>query len=209
MVKLVFNKLNKSLKTVYNLSRKNKNETILIWVFLDSDRINSYKKFINLIPSSKNIGIIFRSKKIEKEYYHAKELLRLCRKKKFTLLISSSYMIAKSIGADGVHYPKAFRYSRKDKKLLITCSYHGYYDVKRIKQLNAKMVFISPIFLTNSNINKKERGIIKISFLANYIKTQYSVLGGVRESNIKLLRNRGINSISGLDFIFDIIKYKC
>ena len=54
---------------------------------------------------------------------------------------------------------------------------------------------------------EKERGITKISFLANYIKTQYSVLGGVRESNIKLLRNRGINSISGLDFIFDIITF--
>ena len=209
MVKLVSNRLNKSLSKVYNLSTKNKDETILIWIFLDSDRIYSYKKFINLIPSSRNIGIIFRSKKIVKEYYHAKELLKLCRKKKFKFLVSSSYMIAKSIGADGVHYPDIFRYCRKDKNFFITCSCHGYHDVKRIKQLHAKMVFISPIFLTNSNINKKERGIIKISFLANYIKTQYSVLGGVRESNIKLLRNRGINSISGLDFIFDIIKYKC
>ena len=106
-----------------------------------------------------------------------------------------------------MHYARNFRYSRKDKKLLITCSYHGYYDAKRIKQVNAKMVFISPIFFTNSDANKKERGIINISFLANYIKTQYSVLGGVRENNINLLRNRGINSISGLDFIFDIIKY--
>ena len=153
--------------------------------------------------------MIFRSKKIKKEYHNVKELLKLCKKKKFTFLVSSSYIIAKSLGADGVHYPSTFRNCRKDKRLLITCSYHGYCDVKRIKQLYSKMVFISPIFLTNSNINKKERGIIKISLLANYIKTQYSVLGGVRESNIKLLRNRGINSISGLDFIFDIIKYKC
>ena len=209
MVKLVSNRLKKSLSKVYSLSRKNKNETILIWIFLDCDRISNYKKFINLVPDSKHIGIIFRSKKIEKEYYNARELLKLCRKKKFTFLVSSSYIIAKSLGADGVHYPGTFRNSRKDKKLLITCSYHGYNDVKRINQLHSKMVFISPIFSTNSNINKKGRGIIKISFLANYIKTQYSVLGGVRENNIKLLRNRGINSISGLDFIFDIIKYKC
>ena len=176
---------------------------------MDSDRINNNKKFINLIPDSRHVGVIFRSKKIDKEYYNARELLKLCRKKKFTFLVSSSYIIAKSLGADGVHYPSTFSNCRKDKKLLITCSYHGYYDVKRIKQLHSKMVFISPIFLTNSNINKKEIGIIKISFLANYIKTQYSVLGGVRENNIKLLRNRGISSISGLDFIFDIIKHKC
>ena len=152
---------------------------------------------------------IFRSKKIKKEYYNARELLKLCRKKKFTFLVSSSYIIAKSLGADGVHYPSIFRNCIQDKKLLITCSYHGYHDVKRIKQLHAKMVFISPIFLTNSDINKKERGKIYISFLANYIKTQYSVLGGVRENNIISLRNRGICSISGLDIIFDINKYKC
>lgn len=118
-------------------------------------------------------------------------------------------MIAKSIGADGVHYPNLFRYCRKDKKMLTTCSCHGFEDVKRITQLDANMVFISPIFSTNSDITKKEKGIIKISFLANYLKTQYSVLGGVRENNIYLLRNRGVNSISGLDIISDMIKYKC
>ena len=78
---MVSNRLNKSLSKVYNLSRKNKNETILIWIFLDSDRINNYKKFINLIPDSKNIGVIFRSKKIKKEYHNVKKLLKLCKKK--------------------------------------------------------------------------------------------------------------------------------
>ena len=140
MVKLVSNRLSKSLSKVYSLSRKNKNETILIWIFLDSDRINNYKKFINLIPNSRHIGVIFRSKQIEKEYDNARELLKLCRKKKFTFLVSSSYVIAKSLGADGVHYPSTFRNCIRDKKLLITCSYHGYHDVKRVKQLHAKMV---------------------------------------------------------------------
>ncbi len=209
MLKLNSNRLKKTLSKVYNLSRQNKNERILIWIFLDSDRINSYKKFIKIIPSSRKVGIIFRSKNLKNNYHYAKELLKLCRKKKFTFLVSSSYTIAKSIGADGVHYPNTFCHCRKDNQLLITSSYHGYNDSKRIKQLYTKMVFISPVFVTNSDINKKERGIIKISFLANYLKTQYSVLGGVRENNIRLLRNRGIKSISGLDIIFDIIESKC
>ena len=209
MTKSNSNKLKKILSKVYSLSAQNKNERILIWIFLDSDRIQNYKKFINSIPSSRNIGIIFRSKKIKKEYYHAKELLKLCRKKKFTFLISSSYVTAKSIGADGVHYPNLFRYCIKDKKMLTTCSCHGFEDAKRIKQLDVNIVFISPIFFTNTDITKKQKGIIKISFLANYLKTQYSVLGGVRENNIRLLRNRGIKSISGLDIIFDIIESKC
>ena len=209
MVKLTSNRLNNLLKKVYSLSRKSKNETILIWIFLDSDRIANYEKFINSIPSNKKIGIVFRCKDIKKRYLNAKKLLKLCKKKKFTFLVSSSYIIAKSIGADGVHYPNKYNYSRKDSKLLMTSSYHGYNDIKRIKQLFVSLVFISPIFLTKSDINKKEIGLIKISFLANYLKYQYSVLGGVKDKNIKSLSNRGIKSISGLDIIFDIIGIKC
>ena len=209
MVKLTSNKLNSSLIKVYSLSRKSKNETILIWIFLDSDRIIDYEKFINLIPSNKKIGIVFRCKDIKKRYVNARKLLRLCKKKKFTFLVSSSYIIAKSIGADGVHYPNKYNYCRKDSKILMTSSYHGYNDIKRIKQLFVSLVFISPIFSTKSDINKKATGLIKISFLANYLKYQYSVLGGVNDYNIKSLRNRGIKSISGLDIIFDIIGIKC
>ena len=209
MVKLTSNKLNNSLKKVYNLSRKSKNETILIWIFLDSERIMNYEKFITLIPSNKKIGVVFRCKDIKNRYLNAKKILRLCKKKKFTFLVSSSYIIAKSIGADGVHYPNKYNHCRKDSKILITCSYHEYNDIKRIKQLSANLVFISPIFSTKSDTNKKEAGLIKISFLANYLKYQYSVLGGVNSNNINSLRNRGIKSISGLDIIFDIIGIKC
>ena len=176
---------------------------------MDSDRIIDYEKFINLIPANKKIGLVLRCKDIKKRYLYAKKLLRLCRKKKFTFLVSSSYIIAKSIGADGVHYPNKYSYCRKDSKILMTCSYHGYNDIKRIKQLSVGLVFISPIFSTNSDINKKEAGLIKISFLANYLKYQYSVLGGIKDNNIRSLRNRGIKSISGLDIILDIIGIKC
>ena len=209
MVKLTSNRLNNLLKKVYSLSRKSKNETILIWIFLDSDRILDYEKFINLIPLNKKIGVVLRCKDIKKRYLYAKKILRLCKKKKFTFLVSSSYIIAKSIGADGVHYPNKYNYCRKDSKMLMTCSYHRYNDIKRIKQLSVGLVFISPVFPTRSDVNKKETGLIKISFLANYLKYQYSVLGGVNSNNINSLRNRGIKSISGLDIIFDIIGIKC
>lgn len=150
-----------------------------------------------------------RSKSLKNYYNEAKIILKLCKKKKFTFLVSTSYSIAKSIGADGVHYPNKIRYAKKDKKLLTTCSYHGFNDYKRAKQLNADLAFISPIFSTQSGKHKRALGLIKISLLANYLKCQYSVLGGVRNSNVKNLRNRSISSISGLDFICEIIKYRC
>ena len=81
MAKLNSNRLANLLNAVYSLSRKNKNKTILYWIFLDENRIFDYKKFINSIPPNRNIGVVYRSKEIKKKYNYIKELLRICRKK--------------------------------------------------------------------------------------------------------------------------------
>ena len=112
-------------------------------MFLDSERIHDYKKFIKLIPASKNIAIVMRCKKKKYDYSYAKELLKLCRRKKFTFLISNHYNIAKAIGADGVHFSNKFNFARKDKTLLTSCSFHKYSDFKRARQLFADLAFIS------------------------------------------------------------------
>lgn len=182
---------------------------MLFWIFLDSNRIKDYAQFINLIPESKKIGVVLRYKSNKKLYDYAKILLKICRRKRFKFLISSHYNIAKSIGADGIHYPKKIRYARKDKSIITSCSCHDYNDYKRSRQLFADIVFISPIFNTSSDKNKKELGLNKISLLANYIKCQYSVLGGVSNKNIKIMMGRGINSVAGLKFICEIVNYKC
>ena len=161
---------------------------------------------INSEKIPKHIAIIMRCKKAKYNYFHLRTLLKLCKKKKFTFLISANYRIAKAIGADGVHYPRNVNNARKDKSILTTCSFHGYKDYRRAKRLFADLIFISPIFQTKSDISKKELGLIKISLLANYAKYKYSVLGGVKNNNINSLRNRGINSISGLEFICEIIQ---
>ena len=111
-----------------------------------------------------------------------------------------------SVGADGIHYSRNRNFSRSIKKKIISCSCHGYKDKRRINNLNAKLTFISPVFLTYSGQNKKPLGLIKISLLANYLNNQYSILGGVNSSNINSLRNRGIKSVAGLDYISSLIK---
>ena len=131
------------------------------------------------------------------------------QKKKFTFLISSNYDIARALGADGIHYPNGFKNSRFDNRLLITCSYHGHKDFRRARALCSDLIFLSPIYNTKSKKNKKGLGLLRISLLANYIKCQYSVMGGIGLKNIKSLRNRGINSISGLELMRETIKLKC
>lgn len=188
------------LKNIYNLSRYNKNK-VLYWIFLDSTRITNYSLFLNAIPSSKNIGVIIRSKNNNNLYNISKRLAKICTKKKFTFLVASSLAIAKAVGADGVHYSKNFRFAKKNNKFFISCSVHGKCDVRRVQNLNANFVFISPVFITKSDKEKVPLGLNRISLLAYFHKCQYSVLGGVNKHNIKSLRNRNISSVSGLDYI--------
>ena len=138
-------------------------------------------------------------------YANSKILLQICKKKRFTFLVSSNLFLAKAIGADGVHYSKNYNFSRTDKSMIVSCSCHGFNDYRRIKNLRADLIFISPIFKTNSNLDKRPLGLKKISLLANYVKCKYSILGGVSEQNIKSLRNRGITSISGLELISKLL----
>ncbi len=193
-------KLVNALSSISNISRYNKAE-ILFWIFLDSKRLSDYKKFLESIPINERVGIVLRVKKTRSNYTFSKCIKKICKKKKFKLLIADNLNLANSIAADGVHFSKNIQYSRTLKKKLISCSCHGYKDQRRIINLNAKLVFISPIYITKSDISKKPLGLIRISLLANYINKQYSVLGGVNKNNITSLRNRGINSVAGLEYL--------
>ena len=85
--------------------------------------------------------------------------------------------------------------------MLVSCSFHQRNDTRRVRNLNAQFVFISPLFITESDKGKIPLGLLKISLLAKFLKYQYSVLGGINDNNIKTLRNRGITSVSGLNYI--------
>ena len=143
-----------------------------------------------------------RCKNKKNLYNTSKSIAKICKKKKFTFLISSSLAIAKAVGADGVHYSKGFHFAKANSKMFISCSFHGQSDLRRVKNLNANFVFISPLFKTESNKKKIPLGLNRISLLANLLKCQYSVLGGVKENNIRNLKNRGIASVSGLDYFY-------
>ena len=189
------------MKNIYNLSRNNKKK-ILYWVFLDSDRLTNYKVFLNLLPTNRSIGVIVRCKNKNNLYKTSKSIAKICKKKKFTFLISSNLTIAKAVGADGVHYSKGFFFAKANSKMFISCSFHGERDLRRVNNLNTNFVFISPVFKTESNKEKIPLGLNRISLLANLLKCQYSVLGGVKENNIRSLRNRGIASVAGLDYFY-------
>ncbi len=191
-----------AIKNLEHLTRRCKKlKSPIFWVFLDSERIDNFKSFILLMPNNINIGIIFRSKAIEKQHHLVKILVKICKKKKFLFMIADNSRLALALGAYGVHLSKRTRFVKKYNNLKYSCSVHGFNDKVRINNLSPDQVFIAPVFKTTSSKLKKPLGLNFLGILAKYIKCKYAVVGGISFNNARLLRSRNVTSFGGLTYI--------
>ncbi|MDC3024107.1 thiamine phosphate synthase [Alphaproteobacteria bacterium] len=177
-------------------------KNVHFWIFLDEDRIQDEITFLKMLPSSNLIGVVVRTKNKKLLYKKAKIISKICSVKRYKVVVSSSPVIAMSIGAYGVHFPKKIKNIRTYKKLLYSCSFHGLSDLRRAKNLKVNKVFISPIFKTTSSRKKKSLGLTRLLFLSRSLKCEIGVLGGVNQKNISKLKSSRITHIAGVSLFF-------
>jgi thiamine monophosphate synthase len=173
-----------------------------LWVFLDEDRILDDLDFLKTLPRKKIIGVVVRTKNKKALYKKTKLISKICRMKRFKLLVSSNPQIAMAVGAYGVHLPRKIKNIRLFKRLSYSCSFHGFSDTRRAKNLKVNSVFISPLFKTTSSNKKKPLGLMRLLFLSRSLKYEIGVLGGVNNKNICSLRNKQIKHIGGVSLFF-------
>ena len=152
------------------------------------------------------MGIIFRIKNKKFKYSKAKKVLKICKKRKFPLVVADDPELALSLGAYGTHLSKRVMYRRKYNKLKYSCSAHGLSDTRRVKNLKVDLTFISPLFKTTSSKLKKPLGLIFLGLVSVYISCNYGALGGINIKNIRLLRSRNINTLGGLSYILEMLE---
>ena len=173
-----------------------------LWIFLDEDRIFEELAFLKSLPSKKAIGVVVRTKNKKTLYKKAKLISKVCRMKRYKLVITSNPQIAMAVGAYGVHFSRKTKNIRFFKKLFYSCSYHGFPDKRRALNLKAKSIFISPLFKTTSSSKKKPLGLTRLLFFSRSLKCDIGVLGGVNNKNIFSLRNKQIKHIGGVSLFF-------
>ena len=183
----------------FNFFYKKKKNHPYLWLFLDEDRIKNDLSLIKNIKCKHLFGVIVRAKKKGDLYKKAKQISKICRYKGISVFVSSSPLIALSVGADGVHFSKEYSNTRLYKNLSYSCSFHGLSDLRRIVDLKVKKVFISPIFKTRSTISKNPLGLTRLLFLSRLLKCEIGVLGGINKKNIKTLLKMGFSHVGGVD----------
>lgn len=125
--------------------------------------IHSNKEILCNIKKLKiNDGIVFRNNMVQ----NLQEIQTLCKRKK--IIIFSDFR--NKFWGNIQHLAssnKILHYNRHIKKSI---SFHQSYDLKRIHNLQPAYIFISPVFLTQTHLEVKPLGTIKVIKFCNVIK---------------------------------------
>ena len=150
--------------------------------YYSNDLIFFEEKLIEVFKNKKVDMACFRDKESKNFKSLAKIFIKVC--KKFNIkrvLLNGDYVLAKELGANGVHLTsKQFEHIQKAKDLnlytIISC--HNIEDIKNAKNNNIDAITYSPIFKT---LNKGEpKGVSKLKdIIENNKDLNIIALGGI------------------------------
>lgn len=103
------------------------------------------------------------------------------------------------------HWSKEFLMQKPDYKGVHGISCHNEIEIQMAEQNNFNYVFLSPIFKTNSHLDKKPLGIKYLENCVNKFKIPIIALGGIYTidhlNKIKKTNAKGFASIRFFDFL--------
>ena len=156
----------------------------------------------NLINDQiKNVNIIYRN---YNQKINIKKILLLrnfCKKKGNKFFLSNNIRLAVKLNLDGVYIPSfnkdfthlSFKFK---KKFIFLGSAHSIGEIKIKEKQGIKSIFISSIFKKNRNF----LGINRFRLLQNLTKRKIIALGGINNSNLKLLSLTNVSGYSGITY---------
>lgn len=129
----------------------------------------------------------------------ARRLAGLCSGRGLLLLIAADPLLARRVGADGVHWPEARLPAERDAFPLVTASAHAAAAIARAAAFGADACLLSPIFPTRSAGSRAPLGLFRGSQIARAANLPVIALGGVNASNGARLCGRGFAGLAAID----------
>jgi thiamine monophosphate synthase len=128
----------------------------------------------------------------------ARNLARLCQARGLRLLIAADAALARSVGADGVHWPEARLPPARDTFALVTASAHSAAAVARAAAFGADACLLSPVFPTHSASGHASLGVFRSSQIARSAAIPVIALGGVNARTSARLSGRGFAGLAAI-----------
>jgi len=156
----------------------------------------------NLINNqSKNTNIIYRNYNEKIDIEKILVLKNFCKKRGNKFFLSNNVKLALKLNLDGAYLPsfnKNYKHLsyRLKKGFILLGSAHSNKEIKIKEKQGIALIFISSIFKKNQNF----LGINRFRLLQNLTKRKIIALGGINNSNLKLLNLTNVSGYSGITY---------
>lgn len=175
-----------------------------LWLLSDSQRLADPRAALRRLPAGS--GFIFRHYDQPGRESLARELLRICRKRRIIFLLAGDPRMALRVGADGAHFPEALAHQAHTVRsaqpnAIVTVAAHGARGVHRAHRSGADAVLLSPVFATQSHPDAAPLGPVRFARLTCGARLPVIALGGIDPKTARRLKGGGAAGIAGISAI--------
>jgi thiamine-phosphate pyrophosphorylase len=130
-------------------------------------------------------GVVYRHFGAKDRERVARELVRVCRRRRVKLLVAADPGLALKVGADGVHWPEARLARMRVRKpgWIETASAHGRAGLARAASMGVDAVVLSAVFDSASSSAGPPMGALRFRLLAAQSALPVYALGGISAQN--------------------------
>jgi thiamine-phosphate pyrophosphorylase len=172
----------------------------VLWLFTDGRRLPDPRPSVAALPRGL-CGVVLRHDGEPDREALGRDLARLCRARRLTLVVAGEPRLAAKLHA-GVHlrggrWPGSVRAGRG----LRTSSAHSIPELRRASRAGARLAFLSPAFATASHRGVAGLGTLRWSRLADGAAIAVGALGGIdgpRARRLPRRRCRAVGAIGAL-----------
>ncbi|MEC9250056.1 MAG: thiamine phosphate synthase [Pseudomonadota bacterium] len=175
-----------------------------LWVMTDPARHPDPEVLLEATPSG--CGFIYRHFGAANRWDIADRLAALCRRRQITFLVSSDLALARTVGADGVHWPermlpRAHSARARGATEIFTSAAHSHAALARAGSAGVDAAFLSPVFASRSASATRPLGPRRTALLARSVELRVHALGGVHKKTLGRLADRGLAGLALVDGI--------
>jgi thiamine-phosphate pyrophosphorylase len=170
--------------------------------FTDPARVPDPEAVAERLP--RGAGVVFRAFGAADAEVQGRRLRAIADARGLILLVGADQVLARAIGADGVHLPERLRDSAPSLRAqhpdgLITIAAHDLEAVRAASVLDADALVVSPIFASNSPSAGTSLGVEGLGKLVAATRTPLYALGGIRAGNVSGLENARIVGLAAVE----------
>jgi len=147
----------------------------------------------------KGAAIILRDYDWPEREALARRLKVICVERRLLLLIGADIELAKTVGADGVHFPSRMK-SRLPlpATMIMSTACHTQEDLDRAGETHTDIAFLSPVYPTASHPGAQSLGPDTFKAMARGATVPVIALGGVDEENADMLNGPNIVGLAAI-----------